>query len=70
VIERISADYAVEFITQLYRIFFDRKPAEVGLQHYLSRLHDDAPPHDIVESFLQSGEFQTFWRQTNLPARA
>jgi hypothetical protein len=34
----------------------------------LSRLHDDAPPHDIVESFLRSEEFQTFWRQKNLPA--
>jgi len=67
VTERISADYAVEFITQLYSIFFDRKPDEVGFQHYLSRPHDGAPPHDVVASFLQSEEFQTLWRQKNLP---
>ena len=62
----ISADYAVEFVSQLYRIFLNRKPDETGFQHYLSRLHDGALPHEIVESFLQSQEFQALWQQKNL----
>jgi Domain of unknown function (DUF4214) len=63
VVDDISADYAPEFLKQLYHLFFDREPDEEGFRTYMTELEAGAHPHDVVAALLQSDEFRTKWRQ-------
>jgi len=46
-----------EFLTHLYRIFFDREPDPLGFEQHLSALRAGLPPQDLVARFLRSNEF-------------
>lgn len=49
--------YDEEFVTGLYRVFFDRDPDPDGFAHHLKALQSGVPPHQLVASLLMSEEF-------------
>jgi SAM-dependent methyltransferase len=49
--------YDAEFVTGLYRIFFDREPDPQGFAHHVKSLQNGVPPHETVAAFLMSEEF-------------
>jgi hypothetical protein len=55
--EGLNEDYAPEFLTQLYRIFFEREPDPAGFQNYMGQLEAGRQPHEVVAEFLRSKEF-------------
>lgn len=63
----LSSDYAVEFVTQLYRVCLQREPDATGLQHYLAELKAGRWPHELVASLLESEEFSSLWRRKLSP---
>jgi Methyltransferase domain/Domain of unknown function (DUF4214) len=49
--------YDAEFVTGLYRAFFDREPDPDGFAHHLNALESGVPPHEGVAWLLMSDEF-------------
>jgi len=49
--------YDAEFLTGLYRVFFDREPDPDGFAHHLNALQSGMPPHELVATLLMSDEF-------------
>ena len=49
-----------EYITLLYRIFFDREPDAAGLANWINALANRASRNDIIRSFAASEEWLTY----------
>ena len=54
-INRRTSD--AEFLTILYRAFFNREPDDVGYSAWLAELEADAEREDILEGFIYAPEF-------------
>lgn len=46
-----------EFVTGLYKVFFDREPESDGLEYHLTRLKNGVDIKDVFKGFLYSPEF-------------
>src|SRR4051794_8819774 len=53
-----SRNYDATFVTELYRIFFDREPDMFGFENHLKELRAGRPPHEVVADFLNSDEYR------------
>ena len=49
-----------EYVTYLYRIFFDREPDAAGLENWTTALANGASREDIVAGFAGSQEWLTY----------
>ncbi len=47
----------VEFVTTLYRVFFDREPDHNGLNHWVNALNNGASRSQIITGFTSSSEW-------------
>jgi Methyltransferase domain/Domain of unknown function (DUF4214) len=53
----VEGRYDEIFLTELYRIFFNREPDPAGFEDNLSQIRAGLPLHKVVETFLKSDEF-------------
>lgn len=59
--ENEDGSYEATFVRKLYHIFHNREPDRIGFEHHLSSLRAGTQPHELVENFLNSGEFSLRW---------
>ena len=55
-----------EFVTILYRAFFDREPDAGGFAGWMQKLKDGASRYEVLDGFLYSMEFGNLCRQYNI----
>jgi len=57
-----------EYITKLYKAFFDRDPDEIGFSHWLELMDRGASREEILDGFLKSKEFNTLCEKFGIKA--
>ena len=65
-IDRKTTD--VEYLTILYRTFFNREPDPAGLQGWLDALNNGVSRNDLLDGFIYAGEFEALCDEYGIKA--